>query len=214
MCNFPQEIEKPIIKELTRRQQVIDVVLYGNVNERSLKVAAEQVRDDLRNSGTISQVELSGIRADEISIEVSESDLRRYGLSFDTISSAVKRTSLDLPAGSVESQDGEILIRTQGLMRTGAEYEDVAILTQNDGTILRLGEISKVRDTFEDNDLVSRFNGKSAAVVQVYRTGNQSALEISAFIHSYVKEKRESLPHGISIDFARDDARILRGRMN
>lgn len=212
--SFPQEIEKPIIKELTRRQQVIDVVLYGNVNERSLKVAAEHVRDDLRKSGTISQVELSGIRADEISIEVSESDLRRYGLSFDEISSAVKRTSLDLPAGSVESQDGEILIRTQGLMRTGAEYEDVAVLTQNDGTILRLGEISKVRDTFEDNDLVSRFNGKSAAVVQVYRTGNQSALEISAFIHSYVEEKRESLPHGISIDFARDDARILRGRMN
>ncbi len=211
--SFPQEIEKPTIKELTRRQQVIDVVLYGNVNERSLKVAAEQVRDDLRNSGTISQVELSGIRTDEISIEVSESDLRRYGLSFDTISSAVKRTSLDLPAGSVESQDGEILIRTQGLMRTGTEYEDVAVLTQNDGTILRLGEISKVRDTFEDNDLVSRFNGKSAAVVQVYRTGNQSALEISAFIHSYVEEKREC-KKAISIDFARDDARILRGRMD
>ena len=212
--SFPQEIEKPVIKELTRRQQVIDVVLYGNVNERSLKVASEQVRDDLRNSGVISQVELSGIRADEISIEISESDLRRYGLSFDKISSAVKRSSVDLPAGSVESQDGEILIRTQGLMRTGEEYEDVAILTQQDGTVLKLGEIARVRDTFEDNDLVSRFNGQNAAVVQVFRTGNQSALEISAFVHSYVQEKQKALPHGISIDFARDDARILRGRMD
>jgi len=212
--SFPQEIENPIITELTRRQQVIDVVLYGDINEKSLKVAAEQVRDNLQSSGVISQVELNGVRADEISIEVSESDLRRYGLSFDSISAAVKRASLDLPAGSVESQDGEILIRTQGLMRTGKEYEDIAVLTKTDGTTLKLGEIAKVRDTFEDNDLISRFNGKPAAVVQVFRTGNQSALEISAFIHTYVEEKRKILPHGIAIDFARDDARILRGRMD
>ena len=102
---FPAETEKPVIKELTRRSQVIDVVLYGAVGEKALKIAAERVRDDLRNSGVISQVELSGVRVDEISIEVSEQALRRYGLTFDQLTAAVRRTSLDLPAGSVESED-------------------------------------------------------------------------------------------------------------
>ena len=211
---FPDETEKPIIKELTRRNQVIDVVLYGDVNEKALKVAAEMVRDDLRNSGVISQVELSGVRADEISIEVSEDALRRYGLSFDQVSAAVRRTSLDLPAGSVESEDGEILLRTQGLMRSGVEYEDVVVLTRPDGTALKLGDIAEVHDGFEDNDLVSRFNGQPAAVVQVYRTGDQSALEISSYVQEYVEDKRGTLPAGIDIDHARDDARILRSRMD
>ena len=211
---FPTETEKPVIKELTRRSQVIDVVLYGAVGEKALKTAAERVRDDLRNSGVISQVELSGVRVDEISIEVSEQALRRYGLTFDQLTAAVRRTSLDLPAGSVESEDGEILLRTQGLMRSGREYEEVVVLTRPDGTTLTLGDIASVRDGFEDNDLVSRFNGQPAAVVQVYRTGDQSALDISAYVHEYVKEKQSLLPNGISIDYARDDARILRGRMD
>jgi multidrug efflux pump subunit AcrB len=211
---FPDETEKAIIKELTRRNQVIDVVLYGDVDEKALKVAAQRVRDDLRTSGVISQVELSGVRVDEISIEISEDALRRYGLTFDQVSSAVRRTSLDLPAGSVESKDGEILLRTQGLMRSGAEYEEVVVLTRPDGTSLTLGDIASVRDGFEDNDLVSRFNGKPAAVVQVYRTGDQSALEISSYVQEYVLEKRETLQAGIHIDHARDDARILRSRMD
>ncbi len=214
ISTFPTETEKAVIKELTRRSQVIDVVLYGDVQEKALKVAAERVRDDLRNSGVISQAELSGVRIDEISIEVSEQALRRYGLTFDQVSAAVRRTSLDLPAGSVESEDGEILLRTQGLMRSGREYEDVVVLTRPDGTSLKLGDIAEVRDGFEDNDLISRFNGKPAAVVQVYRTGDQSALDISAYVHEYVQDKRTAMPNGISIDYARDDARILRGRMN
>ena len=162
---FPAEIEQPIIKELTRRNQVIDVVLYGDVNEKALKVAAEQVRDDLRTSGVISQVEITGVRADEISIEVSEETLRRYGMTFAQIAYAVRHTSIDLPAGSVESEAGELLLRTQGLMRIGREYENVVVLTRADGTSLTLGEIATVSDGFEDTDLISRFNGQPAAVV-------------------------------------------------
>lgn len=211
---FPAETEQPVIKELTRRNQVIDVVLYGDVDEKALKVAAEQVRDDLRNSGVISQVELNGVRIDEISIEVSEKALRRHRLTFAQIADAVRRTSFDLPAGSVESEDGEILIRTQGLMRSGREYEDIVVLTNLDGTALKLKDIATIIDGFEDTDLISRFNGQPAAVVQAYRTGDQNALDISSYVHQYVEEKRPSLPAGIHIDYARDDARILLSRMD
>ena len=101
---FPVETEKPVIKEMTRRNQVIDVVIYGDVAEEALKVVAEQVRDDLRNAGAISQVELAGVRADEISIEVAEQALRRHQLNFEQVTAAVRRTSLDLPGGSVKDR--------------------------------------------------------------------------------------------------------------
>ena len=211
---FPAEIEEPVVKELTSRSQVIDVVLYGDVEEKALKVAAERVRDDLRNSGVISQVELKGVRVDEIAIEVSEEALRRYGLTFAQVADAVRRTSIDLPAGSVESEDGAILLRTQGLMRTGREYEDIVVLTRPDGTALKLKDVATVVDGFEDTDLISRFNGQPAAVVQVYRIGDQNVLDISAYVHQYLEDKRQTLPAGIHIGYALDGAHTLRSRID
>ena len=211
---FPVETEKPVIKEMTRRNQVIDVVIYGDVAEEALKVVAEQVRDDLRNASAISQVELAGVRADEISIEVAEQALRRHQLSFEQVTAAVRRTSLDLPGGSVKSEDGEILLRTQGLMQSGREYENVVVLTRPDGTTLKLGDIATVVDGFEDADLIARFNGRACAVVQVYRTGDQNALEISDQVKNYIEEKGAQLPAGIHLAYARDDARLLRGRLD
>ena len=213
---LPLETEKPVISELLRRNRVIDVVLYGDVSEKALKVAAERVRDDLRNEPGISQIELTGVRPDEISIEVSERALREHGLSLAQITAAVRSASADLPGGSVKSEDGEILIRTQGLLYEGLEYQNVVVLTQADGTELRLADIAHVVDGFEDSDLISRFNGKPAAVVQVFRIGEQSALEVAATVHEYLDfiTERGSLPAGIDIGYSRDDTQILNSRID
>jgi len=213
---FPAETEKPVINELLRRNRVIDVVLYGDVPEKSLKVAAERVRNDLRGMDGISQVDLTGVRPDEISIEVSENSLRRYGLSLGQITEAVRRASLDLPGGSVKNESGEILVRTKGLKYSGNEYAQIVVLTQPDGTQLRLGQIATINDGFEDTDLISRFNGKPAAVVQVFRIGNQSALEVAAKVRNYIEEQtaRDVLPAGIQIGYSRDDTHILNSRID
>ncbi len=213
---LPAETEEPVISEMLRRNRVIDVVLYGDVSEKALKVAAERVRDDLRGRPGISQVELTAVRPDEISIEVSEHALREHGLSLAQVTEAVRRTSADLPGGSVKNEAGEVLIRTQGLKYSGLEYEDVVVLTQADGSQLRLGDIAQVIDGFEDTDLISRFNGKPAAVVQVYRIGEQSALQVAETVHEYISDTklRGSLPAGIEIGYSRDDTRILNSRID
>ena len=211
---FPAETEKPVVVESVRRNQVIDVVVYGDVPEKTLKVVAERVRDDLRATPGISQVELSGVRVDEISIEVPERTLREHVLTFSEISAAVRRASLDMPGGSVRSEDGEILVRTKGLKYRGSEYADIPVLSRADGTELRLGEIATIVDGFEDTDLISRFNGLPAAVIRVFRTGEQSALDISKLVKEYIEEQRVHLPAGVGMDYARDDARLLLGRLD
>jgi len=213
---LPVETEKPVVSEALRRNRVIDVVVFGDVSEKALKVAAERVREDLRGQPGITQVELAGIRPDEISIEVSEKTLRRYGLTLGQVADAVRRASADLPGGSVKSNDGEILVRTKGLKYSGLEYERIAVLTRPDGTQLRLGDIARVIDGFEDTDLSSRYNGMPAAVVQVYRIGDESALEVAETVHGYIDSVvgRDLLPAGIEIGYARDDTVILNGRID
>ena len=211
---LPAETEKPVIKEMVRRNRVIDVVLYGDVPERALKVAAEGVRDDLRVSGRVSQVELLGVRTDEIAIEVSEAALQRHGLTLGGIADAVRRTSLDLPGGSVKGEQGEVLVRMKGLLYDGRDYGDVVVRTRPDGTALTVGQIGRVVDGFEDSDLICRFQGRPAAVVGVYRTGDESSLEISSYVKAYVEGRQGGLPAGIDISYVRDDARLLRSRLD
>jgi multidrug efflux pump subunit AcrB len=214
IITFPAETEKPIIAELKSRPKVITVVVHGDIPEKVLRKLADQVRDDLTAKENISQVTVAGVRPYEISIEVSEENLRRYNLSFDQVTAAVRASSLDIPAGRVKTSGGEILVRTKGQKYYGPEFEKIVVVTRNDGTIVRLGDIAQVRDDFEDVDLYSKFGGERAALVQVSRIGEQDALDIAASVKEYVEWKRQYLPEGVSIGLWEDDTLILKARMN
>ncbi len=214
ITTFPLETEEPIITEVTTRQKVISIVLSGDVSETVLKTLADQIRDDLTSLENISQVRVSGVRPYEISIEVSEESLRRHHLSFDQVSQAVSRSSLDIPGGSVKTAGGEILVRTKGQRYRGAEFEEIIVLTRSDGTQVRLGDIATVRDAFEDVDLYARFDGRRAAFIQVSRVGEQDALDVARTVKRYVREKQNYLPAGISLALWEDDSEILKDRLN
>jgi multidrug efflux pump subunit AcrB len=213
IITFPEETEKPIITEVMTRYEVITIVLYGDVSEKTLKILADQIRDDLTALQNISQVDVAGVRPYEISIEVSEKTLRRYGLSFDEVSRAIRQSSLDVPAGSVKTEGGEILVRTRGQKYYGAEFEKIIVLTRNDGTRIRLADIADVKDDFEDVDLYSRFDGRPAALVKVFRVGDQGALDVADTVKKYVEEKRYALPQGISMATWQDTSVVLRSRI-
>lgn len=213
IITFPEETEKPIISELKTRHKVVTVVVYGDVSEKVLKKLAEQIRDDLTAKPNISQVAVAGVRPYEISIEVSEENLRRYNLSFDQVTRAVRNSSLDIPAGSVKTTGGEILVRTKGQKYYGPEFEEIIVLTKNDGTQVRLSDIASVRDDFEDADLYARFDGKRAAMIQISRIGAQDALEIANTVKQYIRQKQQYLPEGISLAIWEDDTEFLRARM-
>ena len=112
ITNLAENAEEPTIQELLLKTQVLSVAVTADTDERTLRVLAERVRDELIASDSITQVSLAGTRNYEISIEVSEQTLREYGLTFEQVANAVRASSLDLPSGSVKTSGGEILFRT------------------------------------------------------------------------------------------------------
>ncbi len=214
IATFPEEAEKPVITKLVNRMEVISVVVSGDMPERSLRERAETVRDELLALPEITQAELGGVRPYEISIEVPEEALRRYGLTLETIADRVRRASVDLPAGSVKSEGGEVLIRTKEKRYRGAGYADITVVENPDGTGVKLGDIAAVRDTFRETDEFARFDGKPAAMVAVFRVGEQAPKEISRVVRDYVERKRPALPDSVSMDTWNDNSELLRSRMN
>ena len=214
IVTFPEDAEKPVISKLINRREVISVVIYGDMEEKALRELAEGIRDELLEEPNITQVDLAGVRPYEVSIEIPEETLRALNLSLREVAERVRRASLDVSGGRIKAQGGEIIIRTKEKRYSAREYKKIVILTREDGTCLTLGEIARVRDTFEDVDLFSRFNGKPAAMVKVFRVGDQKPLEISNTVRAFVQKRSQRLDPGVHLAIWNDTSEILKERMN
>lgn len=196
---FPDEAEDPVITEIINRNPAITVAVYGDVSERVLHEVAEGIRDDLLDSGSVTLAEVVGVRNYEIAVEVSEENLKRYGISFDHVVNAIRTGSVDLPGGVIKTAGSEILIRSKGQLYTGSEFERLPLITLKDGTIVRIGQVAEVIDGFEDIDIKARFNGKPAALVQVNRTNTEDVIEVSRAVRDYVAKQQNKMPPNINL---------------
>ena len=211
---FPEEAKKPVISNFIIRKQVINVAVYGDVGELPLKRAGERVRDELLALPEISQVELINVRPYEVSVELREEDLRLYGLTFDEVALAIRHSSLNLPGGSIKTQGGEILLRSNTQAYSENDFRMLPLRAKNDGSQLRLGEVARITNGFAEVDSSSIFDGKPAALVRVFRVGKQSAIGISSAAKSYVHHAQSSMPAGVFLETWQDDSSYLRGRLD
>ena len=212
IITFPQDAERPVVKKMLNRTSVLSVAVHGEVPRRGLRQRAETLRDELLALPEITQAEVSGIPDYEISIEVSEQTLRRYGLTLERVAAAVRRASLDLPGGALKASGGEILLRTKERRYTAREYEEVIVLSQADGTLVHLRDIATVRESFAETDEAGVFDGKPAVMVDVFRVGNQSPTAISKAVRAYIKSLDASAP--IKLAVWGDRSEILQQRID
>ena len=210
---LPDQAEEPVVKQIELDKQVLNVTIAGATDELTLKRVAQQVRDEIASLPGITEATLRLARPYEIAIEVSEQDLRRFGLSFDDVVVAVQRSSLDLPGGSLKTEGGEILLRARGQAYRGEDFERIALVSRRDGTRLMLGDVAQVIDGFEESDVRARFDGNPALLVQVFRVGDQKAIGISDAVREYVNTAADHLPPGIQLTVWNDTSVVLSDRL-
>ena len=213
ITSFPDGAEKPTVRSFEGQPEVITIAVHGRVDEASLLSIAEGIREEVSDLPSITQTRL-GKKPREISIEVSEKTLQKYGLSFDFISNRIRASSMDVPGGAIETYDGEILIRSKGQAYTGEDFGSIPVLSMSDGSTLLLRDISEIKDGFQDVEYDIKFNSEPAYLIRVYRTGDQNALDIAENVHNYLKKKRPTMPPGISLSSMKDESVILRGRID
>ncbi len=192
--------------------EVVTVAVTGDMSERELLSAARQIRDELAALPEISQVNVLGDRASEISIEADDQSLIDYGLSFNDVSRAIRDHSVDLPAGTISAQGGSMMIRTKGQAFTTEDFNNIPIRA-SDGSLLTLGDVAKVNDGFEQDRKLVRFNGRPALLVEILRIENESAIKIAEAAKKYVEQANARLPDGIKLFAFDDDSIALRGRL-
>ncbi|MXX76959.1 MAG: efflux RND transporter permease subunit [Holophagales bacterium] len=211
--SFPAGAERPTFREMDNRFSMIRLIVHGDVSERSLKELAHRVEDELTTLPSVSQVEVSGVRDYEISIEVPLHRLSALGLTLDDVAGAIRRSSLDLSAGSINTRESQVRVRTLGQNYKQQDFEEIVLLSGRDGTLVRLGDIAKVRDGFEETDLIVRYQNRPAAFVEVYRAGGEQVMDVATTVREHLaNEVIPALPDGVGITIWNDESQAYEER--
>ena len=213
IVTFPEETEKPIVRLVALANVVSEIAVTGPTDERALKELARRVRDDVLRQPNITHASVANTRPYEISIELSQPALLRNRLTFDDVAATVRKGSVDLPGGSIKTDQGELLLRTRGQAYWGPELENLVVTARDDGTRVLLKDVARVVDGFADTSQALRFNGKPAALVQVSRVGNQDLREISETVRRYVDESVGRYPEGVELTLWNDESTLLTDRL-
>lgn len=211
--SFPRDIERPRVREILTRNEMIRLAVHGEVDERILKRAAEQMRDEVALLPGASIVTLFGARQEEVSIELSEQAMRRYGLTFDEVAQAIRGSSINLSAGTVRTENGDIMLRARNLADNQEEFERIIVRQTPDGAAIRVGDVAKVIDGFEDIDILATLNGEPAILVQVMTTENMNIVKTSKAVKEWVEEAKTRLPDGVELSMWFDSSKIYFDRM-
>jgi len=214
ITTFPEQTEKPIVTKVEFKGQVLWLSLNGNMDRRSRQTLAQGIRDDIMLLPSVNSAQIRGNRDYEISIEVSEEKLQKYHLTFDDITRAVRNSSIDMPGGTIKTEGGDILVRTDGQAYTGEEYERIVLKTSPDGTRLLLSDVANVIDGFEESEGFATFDGMPTSSIMVESTGDQNDLEIAAEVKAYVEERNKSLPDGATLTVWGDSSFYLSERLD
>lgn len=202
ITTFPEDAEDPKVNIVASKRKTVSLVLYGSTEEAVLHKLAENFREQLLQADNITQIDLTGVRPLEISIEISQANLQRYHISIADITQRIRNASLELPGGSIKSTAGEILIRMQERKDTGQQFAQLPIITTPSGGIVLLGDIATIHDGYEETDYSANYNGVPAIMLQVYRVGQQTPIGISDTVKEQIK--LSNLPEGIQVEIRYD----------
>ncbi|WP_320172448.1 efflux RND transporter permease subunit [Maridesulfovibrio sp.] len=214
ITSFPEESEDPVISISSHKRGVLSLMVYGDASPLALRKVAEQLREDLINDPGITQVELTEASGLQVTIEIPQDKLRAYGLTLADVADTIGKTAVELPGGGIKTEGGEILVRFKERRDYAREFARVPIVTEEDGTQVLLEDVAVVKEDFQNEDIVTSFDGKPAVRIEVYRIGDQTPIGVSEAVHKRLEAFNRSLPKGVHVAVRNDFSDVFRQRMD
>ena len=213
ITSFPDKVEKASIIKLERTAIVASIAITGNMSAQGLKAYAENVKNRLKRDRRIAQIRIQGFSDQTLQIELSAEVLQRYNISLSNIRTAVEQQSLDLPAGILQTQSGDIIVRFAGQRKTEQELAELVILSGNKGGRIRLGEIAQIDTLFERPEDKVLFNGQRAALLEISKTYDQDSLRVMEAIKENLKRELARAPKGVTLAISTDVTSNIHDRL-
>ena len=214
LSTLPQSAERPIVEIPLLELPVLNLMVAADVDEKELALIARKVRENLVRIDGITVARIEGIRPYELGIEVSQATLRAYDLRLQDVAEAVREQALDLSAGQLRTDTGEILLRSQQQAYNHEDYRNIIVKRFADGSVLRLDQIATINDGFDENPVITRYNGSIAANIKLFRVGQESAISVSKLVREHIRDEQGLYPDTVKFGIWDDDSEILKERLD
>ena len=214
ITSFPRDLEPPRIRTIEWTETIHYLTIRGDVGERALGRLAEELRDELISLSHVSDVEIGGTREEEVTIEVSEEALQRYQLSFSELATAIRASSINLSSGELRTATGNIQLRAENLADTQTDFESIIVRELPSGAQLRLGDVARVIDGFEDFEVSASADGVPAVMLQIEPSDRLFITKTSEQVNAWIDAKQADLPQGVELFSLADMADAYDSRMS
>ncbi len=211
--NFPELVEKPIIKPLNITDHVVSIAVTGPMTPVNLKAYCENLKKKFKRLPNVSQVTLGGFSQHQFKVEVSPKTLLTYGLKISDIANTVKQQNTNLPAGTLKTTERDYMIRFDDRKRSVNDLGNMTAIGGESGGEIKLSNIAKISDDFELEEDKVIFNGKRAGILQISKTKSKDALTIFDEVKKFLNNEKRIKPEGVNFYITQNVSSIVRDRL-
>lgn len=212
--DFPDLVEKPVVRQLGMIDNVVSIAASGPMSVNDLKTYAEDLKDRLQREPGVSQIIIMGFSERQLQVRVSSRVLRSHGISITELANIIRAQNVDLPSGTVQTDERDFLVRFTDQRRTAGDLENLIVIgASGGGGELRLGDIAEITDRFELDEEKYLHNGHRAALLQVNKTKGQDTLEVMDVVAAFVEREQQMAPPGVELSITQNISSIVRDRL-
>src|SRR5690554_5513182 len=213
ITELPARADPPVVRELHRSDLVAAVAVSGEMPMRQLEEYALRLEERLMTLPGVARVAIHGMSRRQWQVEVPREVLGQHGLSARELARRVAGQSLDLPLGTLETADRDILLRFTDQRRSPAELAALVVVSDAGGGELTLGELATITEAGERAEEQVRFNGEPALVLEVSKALRDDALTVKESLDTLLEAERRRFDGGISLTLTQDATSIVRDRL-
>ncbi|MBB4659223.1 efflux RND transporter permease subunit [Parvularcula dongshanensis] len=215
VSNLPPSSYPPVVAQQIWEQPLSFITFASDLPAQEHNRLAREIRDEIAAlPGGTPMVSLWGARDEEVSIEVSEEALRRYGLTFDDVARAIRGSSINISAGAVRTDVGNIALAARNLADSQSEFEQIIVRQNQDGSAIRVSDVATVVDGFTEDRFRREVNGKPGITIAPRAPSKLNVVKISKVIEKYIEDKQEELPPGVDLFMTYDTIESYRSQLN
>ncbi len=210
--DFPSEADEPVINHLHTTDLVLSILVTGSMSAADLKAYCEDLKERLQQQSEISLVQLQGFSDHQFRIELSSEALQRYGLNVVDVANIIRRQSVNLPAGNIETRNGELTVRFVEERTTPDSLGDLVVVAGPGGAEIHLRDIAKVTDLFELDEEQVMVHNQRAGLLDVQMTRNQDVIRVADIVKRYIAAERQRYPE-LHFTITHDMSTLVRDRL-
>jgi len=211
VSDLPKKAEKLFVDTIkTSDISVLEIGLSSDkMSYAELRANAKILEKRLKEIDLVSHIEKYGYRKRDVSVEVKHRKLNYYQIPIGEVIAAIEARNIRGKNGTFKSYAGNRDIVTLSEFNDPLEVGEVIVRTSFDGPSIKVKNLAKIEDGFEEEELISRINGEKVISLEVYKKDKSDIIKTAEAVKEFLEREKGAFPEDLKFHFTNDLSRYV-----